>query len=116
MGQSVPPARMQEIYKASLTPYKYGLVVAPTDNYHKYDCPTVYREGGKWYMTFVCYDGKDGTDGRGYETWLAQSDDLLHWEITGRTLSLSPIHEGNETSKWDANQRGMGRQLCDANI
>lgn len=113
MGQSVPPARMQEIYEASLTPYKYGLVVAPTDNYHKYDCPTVYRERGKWYMTFVCYDGKDGTDGRGYETWLAQSDDLLHWEITGRTLSLSPIHEGNETSMWDANQRGGFPALID---
>ncbi len=120
-AQTVPQERMQEIYEASLTPYKYGLVVAPADNYHKYDCPTVFREGGRWYMTFVCYDGKDGTDGRGYETWLAQSDDLLHWEILGKSLSLpslplSPSEGGGnraEASPWDANQRGGFPALID---
>ena len=28
---------MQRIYDEVRTPYKYGLVVAPTDNYHKID-------------------------------------------------------------------------------
>ena len=120
-AQTVPQERMQEIYEASRTPYKYGLVVAPADNYHKYDCPTVFREGGRWYMTFVCYDGKDGTDGRGYETWLAQSDDLLHWEIVGKSLRLpslplSPSERGGnraEASPWDANQRGGFPALID---
>ena len=43
--------RMQQIYDEVRTPYKYGLVVAPADNSHQIDCPTVFREGGRWYMT-----------------------------------------------------------------
>ena len=42
---------MQQIYEEVKTPYKYGMVVAPADNYHKIDCPTVFHENGKWYMT-----------------------------------------------------------------
>ena len=67
----VSQAEMKRVYEAARTPYKYGMVVAPTDNYHKIDCPTVFQKDGKWYMTYVCYNGKNGTDGRGYETWLA---------------------------------------------
>ncbi len=109
VAQSVSPERMRQIYEASVTPYKYGMVVVPSTNYQKYDCPTVFREGDSWYMTFVCYDGKDGNDGRGYETWLAQSSDLLHWTICGRVLQLP------ETSStlWDANQRGGFPALID---
>ena len=96
----VTQAEMQKIYEAVKTPFKYGMVVAPKDNYHKIDCPTVFRSGGKWLMTYVCYNGKNGTDGRGYETWLAQSDDLLHWQTLGRVL------EYGTGSEWDRNQRG----------
>ena len=78
---------MQRIYQEVRTPYKYGMVVAPDDNYHKMDCPTVFRVGNKWLMTYVVYNGKDGLDGRGYETWIAESDDLLHWTTKGRILS-----------------------------
>ena len=95
----IPQSVMQRIYNEVRTPYKYGLVVAPTDNYHKIDCPTVFREGNKWLMTYVVYNGKDGLDGRGYETWLAESDDLLHWTTKGRLLSY-------KTDGWDMNQRG----------
>ena len=84
----IPVSVMQRIYQEVRTPYKYGMVVAPTDNYHKIDCPTVFRVGDKWLMTYVVYNGKDGTDGRGYETWLAESDDLLHWTTKGRILKL----------------------------
>ena len=97
---------MQRIYDEVKTPYKYGMVVAPTDNYHKFDCPTVFRENGRWYMTYVCYNGKDGLDGRGYETWLAQSDDLLHWQTLGRLLSY-------KDDGWDMNQRGGFPALID---
>lgn len=90
---------MQQVYDEVQTPFKYGLVVAPTDNFHKYDCPTVFRANGKWYMSYLCYDGRRHKDGRGYETWLAESDDLLHWTTLGRVLSFRD--EG-----WDANQRG----------
>ena len=68
------------VYRESRTPYKYGLVMAPEDNNHKIDCPTVFREGDKWYMTYVVYNGRSGQDGRGYETWIAESDNLLEWK------------------------------------
>ena len=117
-AQPVPQERMAQIYEAARTPYKYGMVVAPQQNDRKYDCPTVFREGGKWYMTFVCYDGKDGTDGRGYETWMASSDDLLHWETQGRVLRLPyPISKDDcdalTPPLWDQNQRGGFPALID---
>ena len=102
----IPQSDMQRIYNEVRTPYKYGMVVAPTDNYHKIDCPTVFRVGDKWLMTYVVYNGKDGLDGRGYETWLASSDDLLHWNTEGRILSYK--EEG-----WDMNQRGGFPALID---
>ena len=105
-ADSIPQPVMQAVYNEVRTPYKYGLVVAPADNFHKFDCPTVFRKGDKWLMTYVCYDGKDGTDGRGYETWLAESDDLLHWTTIGRNLSF-------KDSGWDMNQRGGFPALID---
>ena len=99
---------MQRIFQEVRTPYKYGMVVAPADNYHKIDCPTVFRVGDKWLMTYVVYNGKDGLDGRGYETWLATSDDLLHWKTEGRLLSYPA-----DTTRWDANQRGGFPALID---
>ena len=102
----IPSSVMQAIYDEVRTPYKYGLVVAPTDNYHKIDCPTVFREGDQWLMTYVVYNGKDGLDGRGYETWLASSDDLLHWKTEGRILSY-------KDDGWDMNQRGGFPALID---
>ncbi len=104
--QEITQDVMQQIYDEVRTPYKYGMVVAPTDNYHKIDCPTVFRVGDKWLMTYVVYNGKDGLDGRGYETWLASSDDLLHWQTQGRILSYK--NEG-----WDMNQRGGFPALID---
>lgn len=105
----VTQQEMQPVYAESLTPYKYGLVVAPTDNYHKIDCPTVFREGDQWYMTYVVYNGKGGKDGRGYETWLSQSSDLLHWQTLGRVLS----YIDNDSTRWDRNQRGGFPALLD---
>ena len=105
-GQQISKEEMQHIYQEVRTPYKYGMVVAPTDNYHKIDCPTVFHIGDKWLMTYVVYNGKDGTDGRGYETWLAESDDLLHWTTKGRILSY-------KDAGWDMNQRGGFPALVD---
>lgn len=107
----VSQERMQKIYEASITPYKYGMVIVPESNDRKYDCPTVFRKGDQWLMTFVCYDGKGGTDGRGYETWLAKSDDLLHWEIQGKVLELPP--SDSPAPSWDQNQRGGFPALID---
>ena len=76
-AQSVTEHKMAEIYEQIKTPYKYGLAIAPTTNNYKVDCPTVFRKDGKWYMTYLMYNGKTGTDGRGYQTCLAVSDNLL---------------------------------------
>jgi len=90
----VPPDKMQDIYTEVKTPYKYGLVLVPGDNSQKFDCPTVFRKGKMWYMSFIVFSG------RGYETWLAKSHDLLHWQKVGRILSFS-----KDTTVWDANQK-----------
>lgn len=84
---------MQEIYEEVKTPYKYGLVMVPEDEQHKMDCPTIFREGKLWYMTYLIYSG------RGYETWLAKSKDLLNWEKMGRLMSFG------DAGKWDDNQK-----------
>ena len=105
-ADTIPLTTMQRIYDEVRTPYKYGLVVVPTDNHHKIDCPTVFQKGNKWYMTYVVYNGKDGLDGRGYETWLAESDDLLLWNTLGRILSY-------KDDGWDMNQRGGFPALID---
>ncbi|TDD97813.1 glycoside hydrolase family protein [Flavobacterium cellulosilyticum] len=120
--REINDAVMQEIYNEIKTPYKYGLVMVPTDNSYKMDCPSVFRKDGKWFMTYLIYGG------RGYETWLAESDDLLHWKHLGKVMSFSEtpnekdfstdeIKKGvldnqnlNKTSKknelhWDVNQK-----------
>ena len=102
----VSQKEMRKVYERARTPYKYGLVVAPESNDRKIDCPTVFREGDSWYMTYVCYNGSNGTNGRGYETWIAKSQDLLHWQTLGRVLAF-----GNEG--WDMNQRGGFPALID---
>ncbi len=89
----VSATQMQKIYQEVKTPFKYGLVMVPNDTQHKMDCPTVFRKGKYWYMTYLIYGG------RGYETWLAKSKDLLNWQNLGRILSFS------DTLAWDENQK-----------
>ncbi len=85
---------MDRIYKEVKTPYKYGLVLTGADTGKMTDCPTIIRRDGKWYMYYFVFDG------RGYETWLAESDNLLDWITTGRVLSFSDKRD------WDCNQKG----------
>ncbi len=101
LPKTVSPEKMKEVYEEVKTPYKYGLVMAPEDQSKKIDCPTVYRMDDKWYMTYFIFDG------RGYETWLAQSDDLLHWENMGKVMSFS------DTTDWDSNQKAGYPSLQD---
>lgn len=90
----VPENVMQQVYKEIQTPYKYGLVMVPPNNSKKMDCPSIFRKDGNWVMTYLIYDG------RGYETWLAVSYDLLHWENKGRIMSFS-----TDSTRWDWNQK-----------
>jgi len=90
----VPVPVMQQVYEEIKTPYKYGLVMVPPNDSKKMDCPSIFRKDGKWIMSYLIYDG------RGYETWLAKSDDLLHWENMGRIMSFS-----DDSTSWDWNQK-----------
>ena len=87
---------MQQIYDEVKTPYKYGLVLAADDKKVAYDCPTVFKKDGKYYMSFIVYDAHEA---RGYETMLAESEDLLNWTILGNILSFS------DDDVWDKNQK-----------
>jgi predicted GH43/DUF377 family glycosyl hydrolase len=101
-GKEVSQQKMQEIYEEVKTPYKYGLVLVPENDSQKIDCPTVFRKGNTWYMSYLQFDG------RGYETWLAKSNDLLHWKKMGRIMSHS-----KDTMEWDANQKAGYIALVD---
>ncbi len=89
-SQVVPQPTMDSIYNLVKTPFKYGMVLTPTDSL-KYDCPSVFRKGKFWYMTFIVHNGK------GYETWLAKSNNLLNWSIEGTIMK-----QDADTTKWDA--------------
>ena len=90
---SVSDSVMQEVYQEVKTPYKYGLVMVPSTNDKKMDCPSIFKKGNKWYMVYIVFDG------RGYETWLAKSKDLLHWQTMGKLMGFS------DTTDWDVNQK-----------
>jgi len=53
------------------------------------DVPTVYQIPGnpKWYMTFIGFDGK------GYQSFVAESDDLVHWKQRGLAMGYGPTGE-----------------------
>ncbi|PWK27563.1 hypothetical protein LV89_01454 [Arcicella aurantiaca] len=102
-SKTVSQEKMNELYQEIKTPYKYGLVLTPADNSLKMDCPTVFRKGKKWYMTYLTFGG------RGYETWLAQSNDLLNWKMLGRIMSFT------DSTEWDGNQKAGYLALQDIN-
>jgi predicted GH43/DUF377 family glycosyl hydrolase len=95
-GNTISEKTMDAVYQKIKTPFKYGLVLTPSDKNKKMDCPSIFRKGDAWYMSYIIYDG------RGYETWLAKSPDLLHWTTTGRILSFS---DTTNSAPWDANQK-----------
>ncbi len=72
------------------TPRKHSqLVLAPSFkkgafDSHAVDCPFPFRHGGRFWMTYV------GWDGTGYQTGLAGSDDLLTWKKEGLVLGRGP--------------------------
>ena len=46
------------------------------EEFHNFDVPTVYQipgETGKWFMSFI------GFNGQGYNSFVAESTDLAHW-------------------------------------
>ncbi|TDH29341.1 glycosylase [Segetibacter sp. 3557_3] len=101
-SKAVPQQAMEQVYQEVKTPHKYGLVLVPTHDSLKMDCPTVFRKGDSWYMTYLIFSG------RGYETWLAKSKNLLDWKTMGRIMSFSA-----DTTIWDAHQKAGYNSLQD---
>lgn len=91
---------MQQVYETVKTPFKYGVVLKGEPG-ELLDCPNVFRHDGRWYMLYVA-----NRDKVGYQTYLARSDDLLHWEKLGCVLPFR--REG-----WDAWQGDGGPALYD---
>ncbi len=50
------------------------------------DVPTVFQlpDDKKWYMTFIGFDGK------GYQSFVAESDDLVHWANMRLAMGYGP--------------------------
>jgi predicted GH43/DUF377 family glycosyl hydrolase len=72
------------------TPYKYGKLVleksgvAGSFDERSVDCPFVFTADRRFHMTYVGYDGN------GYQTGLASSEDLVHWQRAGLILARDP--------------------------
>lgn len=72
--------QMAEKWSAIRTPHKWGRPVLHGSGIpgrfdeQGVDCPFVFRHNGRFYMMYV------GFDGIGYQTALATSQDLLHWQ------------------------------------
>jgi predicted GH43/DUF377 family glycosyl hydrolase len=96
----VPRDVMEKIYEEIKTPYKYDIVLKHPDSTKMVDSPTIFRKDSIWYMTYIVYDG------RGYETWIAESADLLNWKTKGGILSFTE-------NTWDANQKAGYMALVD---
>jgi predicted GH43/DUF377 family glycosyl hydrolase len=103
-GEIIYPdsAIMQKVYEEVKTPYKYGIILKGEDG-APVDCPSVFRHGESWYMVYICMNRK------GYETYLAESHDLLNWQPVGKILAFS------SEDSWDANQAGGYIALQDYN-
>ena len=99
-GQGVSRREMERVYEAVKTPHKVGVVLEP-DEGKMLDNPNVFRYGDRWWMLFIQFDS------RGYETHLAESDDLVHWKRRGC------VFERGASGTWDVAQADGGPSLMD---
>jgi len=78
------PYRNWHYYPELIIPAEPGIEGFP--DVHMVDCPTIYQIPGDpgWYMSFI------GFDGRGYQSFVAESDDLVHWEYSGLAMGFGP--------------------------
>jgi len=101
-GRNVDTNVLQQIYDEVKTPFKYGVILKGSATNELVDCPSIFRNGRHWYMMYVAISNQVG-----YQTYLAKSDDLLHWQKLGRILSFT------QSNNWDAWQADGGIALED---
>lgn len=95
--EAVSSVEMRRVYEAVKTPHKHGIVLRGTAE-EKIDCPNVFRHGDAWFMLYIAFDGK------GYETRLARSSNLLDWTPLGPVLRRGG-------GGWDDQQAAAGIAL-----
>jgi predicted GH43/DUF377 family glycosyl hydrolase len=100
-GRPVDERSMQQVYDKVKTPFKYGVILKGGSPDELVDCPSIFRSGEHWYMMYVAITNKIG-----YQTFLARSDDMLHWTKLGKILPFNK-------SGWDAWQADAGIALAD---
>jgi predicted GH43/DUF377 family glycosyl hydrolase len=92
------------------TPYKFEKLVlaasAELDAFDRrtVDCPFAFHHDGRYYMTYV------GWDGTGYQTGLATSADLVEWKKLGCILRRdpsSPVTRYNVAMNWIVRQNEL---------
>ena len=82
---------MRSVYDQIKTPVKHGAVIKWDKDFT--DSPSVFFKDGKFYMYFIAIS-KD-VSVSGYETHIASSEDLLHWEYD------YPVFRRNNLNHWD---------------
>ena len=97
---AVPQQTMDEVFREIKTSHKYGLVITAPEG-KMTDSPSIFRKGDTWYMYYIIFDG------RGYETWMATSQNLLDWTTQGRVMSFTA------DTDWDSNQKAGYLSLVD---
>ncbi len=78
------PYRNWHYHPAHVIPAKPD--VKGFEKVHMTDVPTVYQRPGdkKWHMTFIGFDGKC------YQSFVAESDDLVHWTNPRVAMGYGP--------------------------
>ncbi len=90
----VTDAELSMLYERIKTPKKLGAVIKQEDRLT--DSPGVFRWGDAFYMYYISI-GRD-CDASGYETHLARSTDLIHWDPVGT------IFQRETGDRWDSKQ------------
>ena len=93
-SRPVDAETMRRVYEKIKTPYKHGVVLSFPDDLC--DSPTIFRYDGRWYMSFIRISNDVASSG--YDSHLAVSDDLIHWEYLYKTLGR------NDSGAWDSRQ------------
>ena len=92
-------------------PYKLGLpIIAPSGTPGAFDQlavdhPRLFVHDGRFYLSYLGYDGIS------YQTALAVSDDLLHWERVGMVFTRN-----QSTNNWDRLGRVVSSYLTPCNF
>ena len=103
MNQWAAPYRNWHYYPDHVIPAEPS--ISGFERFKNTDCPTIYQITGdpKYYMSFI------GFDGQGYNSFVAESVDLIHWSNYRHAFGFGP--EG----AFDHGGRVVGAYLYESN-